>query len=78
MAPLDLICMGLVLALIAAVGVGGARRHPAREDFFSKEESNAVCVKLGLSIEAAVLFTRGKERFQVWQRRASFSLWLCL
>ncbi|MGN9274357.1 hypothetical protein, partial [Collinsella sp. HCP3S3_E5] len=35
-----------------------------------------VCVKLGLSIEAAVLFTRGKERFQVWQRRASFSLWL--
>ncbi|MGN8840737.1 helix-turn-helix domain-containing protein, partial [Collinsella sp. HCP3S3_A7] len=30
-----------------------------------------VCVKLGLSIEAAVLFTRGKERFQVWQRRAS-------
>ncbi|MGO5393613.1 transposase, partial [Collinsella sp. LCP19S3_C9] len=37
----------------------------------------AVCVKLGLSIEAAVLFTRGKERFQVWQRRASFSLWLC-
>lgn len=42
MAPLDLICMGLVLALIAAVGVGGARRHPAREDFFSKEESNAL------------------------------------
>lgn len=30
-----------------------------------------VCVKLGLSIEEAVLFTRGKEKFQVWQRRAS-------
>lgn len=37
-----------------------------------------VCVKLGLSIEAAVLFARGKEKFQVWQRRASSSLWLCL
>ena len=32
-----------------------------------------VCVKLGFSIGAAVLFTHGKEKFHVWQRRASSS-----